>query len=292
MAPSCSFVRSFANALDDAPDNISGSYRTCYECRYRRLDEAMNILLIRTSSKEMTELGLTLSRLDHSVITVTSYKNTLKALDENPDLDLIISECMLGKENGFSILERIKFSQKYQWIPVIMASKTWTTENALRSHQLGALDILALPMKQETLEAKLKLVESSGRPRVLVVDDEKSIRELLADLLSAQRVAVVEADKGDTALAKIEKQHVDIVVTDIVMPGMNGIELMKRIKAKHSDIPVILITGNSGKYSPDMAMKEGADGYFAKPFHNVDLMFTLRKALNSRRAARKAAAEA
>jgi DNA-binding NtrC family response regulator len=72
-----------------------------------------------------------------------------------------------------------------------------------------------------------------------------------------------------------------VVSTDIRLPGRSGLELMVEIKGKYPGTPVILITGYAGQYSPKDAIAMGADGYFAKPFHNMDLIYTLRRVLFS-----------
>jgi len=104
------------------------------------------------------------------------------------------------------------------------------------------------------------------RVKILVVDDEAIVRESLRDWLSDAGYQVLTAENGPKALAIIETERVGIVITDLVMPGMDGIELMKRAKENQPDIEVIIITAYGSIPTAIAAMKEGAYDYIEKPF--------------------------
>jgi DNA-binding response OmpR family regulator len=100
----------------------------------------------------------------------------------------------------------------------------------------------------------------------------------------------VTASTVDEAFAIIHAQPVDAIVTDIMMPGKTGLDLLIEVKHDYPHIPVIMITGHTQRYGPKDVIAMGADGYFAKPFHNLELVFTLgnvlahRERLNTNRA--------
>ena len=104
------------------------------------------------------------------------------------------------------------------------------------------------------------------RVKILVVDDEAIVRESLRDWLSDAGYQVLTAENGPKALAIIETERVGIVITDLVMPGMDGIELMKRAKENQPNIEVIIITAYGSIPTAIAAMKEGAYDYIEKPF--------------------------
>ncbi len=104
---------------------------------------------------------------------------------------------------------------------------------------------------------------------VLIVDDERSMRDFLKILLEKEGHKVKTASRGSEALEIIDGHPVDVVVSDIRMPGMTGIELLEFIKEKNPDLPVIMITAFASPDDAVMAMKNGAFDYISKPF-NVD----------------------
>jgi len=104
------------------------------------------------------------------------------------------------------------------------------------------------------------------RPKILVVDDEAIVRESLHDWLSDGGYQVFTAENGFQAVEIIEKEEPGIVIADLVMPGMDGIELMKRARERLPHIQVIIITAYGSIPTAIAAMKEGAYDYIEKPF--------------------------
>lgn len=104
---------------------------------------------------------------------------------------------------------------------------------------------------------------------VLIVDDERSMRDFLKILLMKEGHEVTAAESGAKALSLLASQDIDVIVSDIRMPGMTGIELLEAVKEKTADIPVILITAFASPDDAVLAMKNGAFDYISKPF-NVD----------------------
>jgi two-component system response regulator PilR (NtrC family) len=104
---------------------------------------------------------------------------------------------------------------------------------------------------------------------VLIVDDERSMRDFLKILLEKEGHAVATAESGEKALDLFQNHPPDIVVSDIRMPGMTGIELLERLKDDTPELPVILITAFASPDDAVLAMKNGAFDYISKPF-NVD----------------------
>ncbi len=102
--------------------------------------------------------------------------------------------------------------------------------------------------------------------KILVIDDEAIIRESLHDWLSDAGYLVLTAENGHQALEIIEKEKPSIAISDLVMPGMDGIELLKRAKEMSPDIEVIIITAYGSIPTAIAAMKEGAYDYIEKPF--------------------------
>ena len=104
---------------------------------------------------------------------------------------------------------------------------------------------------------------------VLIVDDERSMRDFLKILLEKEGHKVAIAESGKRALDILDHQQVDVIVSDIRMPGMTGIELLEAVKGESPDLPIIMITAFASPDDAVLAMKNGAFDYITKPF-NVD----------------------
>ncbi len=118
---------------------------------------------------------------------------------------------------------------------------------------------------------------------ILVVDDESSIRELLREYLSIEGYRVDTAEDGNDAYAYLRKSYYDIVLTDLEMPGMNGIELLEKANTEGLNHKFIILTGFGTVETAIMALKLGALDYILKPFKLEELGFIVKKAVYRRR---------
>lgn len=114
---------------------------------------------------------------------------------------------------------------------------------------------------------------------ILVVDDEQSVRESLGKVLQKEGYRTLLAESGANAEEIISAQDVSLVLTDLRMPEMSGLELLRRIKKKNRDIEVVLLTGYGTIERAVEAMKEGAYDFITKPFRRVDILRVVGKAL-------------
>src|SRR3954471_8768819 len=108
-------------------------------------------------------------------------------------------------------------------------------------------------------------------PRILVVDDERSMREMLAILLKREGYEVLLAENGKSAIATLEKEPVDILISDIKMPDLSGVEVLRAAKKVDQDILGIMITAFASTDTAVEAMRLGACDYLSKPF-DIDLL--------------------
>jgi two-component system, NtrC family, nitrogen regulation response regulator NtrX len=121
----------------------------------------------------------------------------------------------------------------------------------------------------------------ADQPLILITDDEKSIRNILRDILEFEKYDVAEAENGEEALSVIEKKPVDLVVLDIKMKGMDGIEVLEKIKQLRPELPVIMISGHGTISIAVDAAKKGAFDFLEKPPDLNRLLITVRNALES-----------
>jgi excisionase family DNA binding protein len=119
----------------------------------------------------------------------------------------------------------------------------------------------------------------TGRPRVLVVDDEASIRDLLSKTLALAEYDVDLAPDGRSALDRLRLIPYDLLITDLRMPGVDGLTVIKEARRLKADIPVIIITGFSSEASAIEAVNLGVSGYLTKPFRVPRVLSVAAKAL-------------
>ena len=112
---------------------------------------------------------------------------------------------------------------------------------------------------------------------VLVVDDDAHIRSSIGKFLIARGHTVIEAANGEKAVEVLESQAVDIVITDVKMPGMDGFEVLRRVRSIAPDIEVIVITGVKESENAFRALREGAFDFFSKPFKVEDLNAAIQR---------------
>ena len=115
---------------------------------------------------------------------------------------------------------------------------------------------------------------------VLIVDDERSMRDFLKILLEKEGHEVTTADSASNALKFLDKQPFDVIVSDIRMPGMTGIELLEIVKENSPELPVIMITAFASPDDAVLAMKNGAFDYISKPFNVDEIKSVIESATN------------
>ncbi len=117
---------------------------------------------------------------------------------------------------------------------------------------------------------------------ILIVDDEIDLRESLRELLEREGYEISEADNGATALELINRSHFDLILSDIMMPEMDGLTLLKKVKEQDNEVAVILITGYSSIQGAIEAIKFGAEDYFTKPFNTIEIKKTIERIYKSK----------
>lgn len=120
-------------------------------------------------------------------------------------------------------------------------------------------------------------------PTILVVDDEIAIRETLAKILEYEQYRVLAAADGPQALQVLQDHAVAAVLLDIKMPGMDGFEVLERVRAEHGQVPVIIISGHGDIKTAVQAVKQGAYDFLEKPLDRSRLLLTLQNCLQFHR---------
>ncbi len=113
--------------------------------------------------------------------------------------------------------------------------------------------------------------------KILIIDDEKIYRDEISEFLKSKDYVVYEADKPSIGLDLLKKEEIDIVILDINLPGMDGLEVLQIIKKKYSEIEVIMITGFGNRRTIINAMRYGASDFFPKPFKLINIQTSIKR---------------
>lgn len=116
-------------------------------------------------------------------------------------------------------------------------------------------------------------------PRVMVVDDDVTVREVVVTYLRAGGYDVGEAADGESALTDLRDERADLVVLDLMLPGIDGLEVCRRIRAKGDDVPVIMLTALGSETDRVVGLEHGADDYVTKPFSPRELVLRVESVL-------------
>jgi DNA-binding response OmpR family regulator len=122
---------------------------------------------------------------------------------------------------------------------------------------------------------------------ILVVDDQQLIRETIARDLETEGFDVMKATNGEEALALFERHEFELIVTDIIMPGMDGLELLAEVKRRDPSMGVIIVSGYGNMTTAIDALRLGADDYLIKPFDPTEFLLRAKRCIEKHKALRK-----
>lgn len=132
-------------------------------------------------------------------------------------------------------------------------------------------------MNAEAVEhVKTTVMSDMSLPRILLVEDEKGIREAVKMNLELEGYEVVTAGSGTEALKRFSDQRFNLVMLDIMMPEMNGIEVCEQIRLENRDIPILFLTAKDSRNDVVEGLKKGADDYITKPFNLEEMLLRVK----------------
>ena len=203
------------------------------------------------------------------------------------DFDLIITDVEMPRLDGFDLCRRLKDDARTRGIPVIILSSLADDRNIEQGFNVGAAAYVAKSEAHVQLNGAIeKVLKQSffSRSRfILVVDDSATIRYLVSKALEEAGFQVMTAENGKKALIRIDEQRPDLIISDINMPEMDGIELCKTIHADPNlaGIPLIIMSANSDRAVMRRLIHWGASGYLVKPFNVDQIVITVQRLLSN-----------
>jgi len=232
----------------------------------------MKILIVDNDLVSQSNITNVLDNTGFETVQTSSVKDAIAYLQSQPIAKLIISDIDLPGRSGFDFLKYLKSNVKLRKIPVMICSSRQDNDSVVRSINLGAEDYIIKPIDKEKLLTKVKTLLSKNDGKVLIVDDQEIVLNVLSKILEREGFQTITAQSAEKALEIMSTSNVKLVISDIVMPEIDGFELLTRIKKQHPRVKVMLITGYEGKFRKEDIIAAGADGYIIKPFKNIDVI--------------------
>ncbi len=180
--------------------------------------------------------------LEDAGLTVLIAPDGVKGLSmtrEHP-IDAVLLDIHLPKLDGWQVLGEIKSSPSIASTPVIILS---VEEERGRAYSLGACEYLVKPVEPDDLVAVIRRVATPSAGEVLIVDDDPSARELVSRNLRRSGFSTSEAASGEEALMRARISQPALVILDLMMPVMNGFEVLRELRASRPDLPIVVLTG-------------------------------------------------
>ena len=116
----------------------------------------------------------------------------------------------------------------------------------------------------------------SERPKVLVIDDEPGVRELISEALSLSEITAVQAADGLEALSFLRRERFDLLILDINMPKLDGLALLEKLRTEGMSVPVLMFSARADKADINQGLRTGADDYLTKPFSIEELVLRVK----------------
>ena len=249
------------------------------------MDHHPKILIVDDSA--IVRKALT-RQLEHYGARVTQAEDGQLGVDAalSDHFDLIISDVEMPHLNGFGLCEKLKDMPGTRGVPVIMLSSLDTDKDVDRGFKAGAAAYVSKSQAQtqliETIESVLEKSKFHHNRLVLVVDDSRTVRNLVTHALEEAGFKVITAENGKQALKRIDEQRPDLIISDVDMPEMNGIDFCKTLHADPSlaVIPFVIMSANSDRSMMRRLLYLGAAGYLVKPFNLEQIVITVERLLS------------
>ena len=200
-----------------------------------------------------------------------------KVKAEKPDL--IILDLAMPSMDGFGFLEEIRGNGRASSVPVIVLTAYGYESNRAKSLELGAVEFVTKPFSPRQLVAEVWKILGAKKKRVLVIDDDASVRDLLAGLLEAEGCLVDTAEDGQSGVEKALAGDYDLIFLDSRIPGCGADEATERIIAEKLKQRIVITAASPGDESVHRALESGALACVSKPFGIEDVRRIKRELL-------------
>jgi len=248
-------------------------------------DAHFNFTIVIADDDELV-CDLIKKNLETDSINCVSVYEGKKALSviKNTFPDLVILDVNLPGMGGFEILKELQLESQFKSIPVVMLTKRSDDNSIIEGINGGAIDYITKPFEVESLSSMIRELLEQCSTKILLVDDDSTVRELLTFFLQKMGFSVSSVSNGKLALDFCRVNKIDLIIIDQIMPEMDGLSAMKKIHQEVSrDIAVIFLTFQSQPLSIITALNSGSSDYITKPFHLDELKARVLNVLRTKK---------
>jgi len=236
--------------------------------------EKLKILLVDDEKEFVESLSERLGLRDLKVDIAYDGEQALEAVKEE-EPDFMVLDLSMPGIDGLEVLRRVK--KKYPGVQVVILTGHGSDKDEAEAKRLGAAAYLEKPVDIEPLVGTLHKAHRK-KLKVLLVDDEKEFVESLSERLELRNLDAKIAYDGEQALQAVKDGAPDFMVLDLRMPGIDGIEVLRRVKKTNPDVQVVILTGHGTDKEVKIAKKLGVVAYLEKPIDIDKLIGALNKA--------------
>ncbi len=240
-----------------------------------------------------------LEHLGHEVVARTNSIEALEDFRAQPDrFDIVITDFTMPNMTGVELSEELLRIRDD--IPIILCTGFSEAINQVKTEETGIREILLKPISMSTfgeaiqrIRAQNRQEQSSPKATILIIDDEVQMREMLRQMFEREGYKVLDASNGKHALIIYPQEPADLIITDIFMPELDGIETIRRIRNDFPEVKVIAMSGGGNTVQGDYlryATVFGADRVFQKPLNLREVLAAVQELTNKSAGAFKTAA--
>lgn len=259
------------------------------------------ILIANADHKFSQTMKNVLAVYGHEVVTARTGEEALQLFDDRRPVVVLLDLALLGL-SGLDVLAKLK--ARSPTLPVVVVTGDVRVEIEDRAREMGVTDVLRRRLKMDVImQAVTRALQEAGRavrpvpvpdvrgpahapvasPAVLIVDDESEIREMVGEFLQRRGYRIRTAANGEEALAMVRKEPPDMVLLDIYMPGINGVDVLRQLTKDGFPGGVIMLTASQDEPLLKTALNLGAFDVLCKPvdLNQVELAVMVKLALNA-----------
>ena len=229
------------------------------------MPDKVRVMVVDDDPMLLSLLTDTLDAIGYTSLSMPDGESALKLVKDS-NVDIIISDINLPGMDGMELLRKVK--ETAPQLPVILITGVAMNGIRSRAYEEGADGFLDKPFRiavVETMIQRLLKHKYLKNSKVLVIDDNLMYRDVVKDLLHELNFDAVVAKDGAEALDVIRRQHIDIIITDFKMPGMNGLELTRKVKEIAPSARIIIYSGITPDAAQESEMRYEADAFLKKP---------------------------
>lgn len=258
-------------------------------------EPVLRLLLVDDEEEFLLATSQALGRRGFAVTVAPNGVTALERIEAGP-FDAVVLDVKMPDIDGIDVFHQIQ--ERFPEIPIIILTGHPNLTDAFRTSRQGVAEYMSKPVEIEELAKSIRkavrkaaassTTESSKLSRgslgdgltplrVMIVDDEPDLLDSLGRALRRRKMEVVTAGSGFSALELLEKELVDVMVLDIKMPGIDGLEVLRRVKKRFPSVQVILLSGHPSVENALEGINLGANEYMKKPAEIDDLVETITR---------------